>query len=120
MKHLDFPITASAARLHAREFEAQDQCDNAATAYVTGAESAPSRAGAGLLHTGHPDHGRKASAWVSARSLLRWTLVCVALALAAAIVLSWLVRPDLARVKWVDSQASLGLQPVSEAVLRLC
>ena len=106
MKHLEFPISAAAVHLHGREFHAQDFYDTARAA--ADQESDTSARGASPPVRDDPDHGPKPSDGHPAAKLLRWTLTCIALALAVAVVLSWLVRPDLKQVKWVDSAAAIS------------
>ncbi len=106
MKQLEFPISAAAVHLHGREFHAQDFYDTARA--PADQENSMSPKGASPPARDDADLGLKPSAGQPAAKLLRWTLTCIALALAVAVVLSWLVRPDLKQVKWVDSAAAIS------------
>ena len=114
MQHLDFPNSAAAVRLHGREFHEQDFFDAAAqpasndTGVPADASPPPARPG-GADHR-QPAYGHPAPADDRVRKLVRWTMTCIGLALAAAVVMSWLVRPDLKHVVWIDAATS---HPVS-------
>jgi hypothetical protein len=112
MKNLDFPVSAGAVRLHGREFHAQDFLDvSSAPVGLPGG----SRSGGAVAQERHDDpalfdvyNERRPSARARLRAVLRWTLVCMTLALAAAVTMSWLVRSDLQYGKWSESTAGTG------------
>ena len=107
MKQLDFPNSAAAVRQHGREFHEQDFFEavpaSAAHPPFGTAGGSPAR-----VVNDYPKHARSEHRTLVGerlRKLARWTLTCAALALAAAVIVSWLVRPDLQQVKWIDSAA---------------
>ena len=109
MKQIDFPISVAAVRLHGREFHEQDFYvpSNVTREHVnlSLAEKASPPPGADPVEGCSAARGRVSLLGESVKKLARWTLTCIALALAAALVLSWLVRPDVVQVKWVEAPA---------------
>ena len=108
MKQLDFPISAAAVHLHGREFHEQDFFVPAAATSehidLSVADDAASPDGSDSTAYNHsPGYGGQPSLGERAKKLARWTLACLGLALAAVVVMSWLVRPDTRQVQWVDS-----------------
>ena len=110
MTQLDFPNSAAAVRLHGREFHEQDFFDAAAqpASHDTGvpADASPPPARPGGADHRQPAYGHPAPAGDRVRKLVRWTMTCIGLALAAAVVMSWLVWPDLKHVTWIDTATS--------------
>ena len=87
MKHLDFPNSAAAVRLHGRQYHDQDFLS----------------CGPRTTEAQDPMVDWRPAVSDGLGKLLRFTAICVALAFAAAVVLSWLVRPDIAQVSLIDS-----------------
>lgn len=110
MKQLDFPVSAAAVHLHGREFHEQDFFVSSIVPSehvdLPLAEDSASPAGADHVDSGRPAHGRESQLKGRFKKLMHWTLACLGLALAATVVLSWLVRPDIEHVKWVDNGAT--------------
>ena len=110
MKHLDFPVSAAAVHLHGREFHDQDffvaAPPPAASNDAAAADDALPQPGQSHADQRHPPFAYPSQTGDGVRKLLRWTLTCVGLAFAAALLLSWLVRPDVNQAKWIDSATS--------------
>ena len=117
MKHLDFPVSAAAVRLHGREFHEQDFYTSANlpispdTGLLSGAVPAQRAWRVEDVHPhldGQPNRpGVVQRLWI----LARWTFMCIGFALAAAVMVAWLARTDLQNAHWVDSVAAQSKQP---------
>ncbi len=111
MRHLDFPVSAAAVRLHGREFHDQDFYAGTAWSAVPGTGpvcgAAPPQPLYELDELQHQLDGYPHRPGVAERfwTLVRWTSMCIGFAIAAATVVVWLARTDIQNAQWVDSVA---------------